>query len=101
MGDGNSTRHRDLSSEDDDDDGVCEGRDGSGIRAPAGPSCLLPPLDPGWCVVERCDTCEKFPHDFGAAVTISYHVKAIICVDGYEHVIAHCPVLLAQLDRAG
>ena len=37
----------------------CEGCGGSGVRAPATPSCAIDHLT-GWILVERCDVCEKF-----------------------------------------
>lgn len=65
----------------------CEGCDGSGIRAPAHPSC---PVDcpTGWIIVERCDLCEKFPSDFEAALSRYKQVKTAECSNKSEHIIA-------------
>ena len=67
----------------------CEGCDGSGVRAPASPSC---PFDPAarspWAVVERCDTCERFPDDQTAARAIFTRVREQLCLNDGSHILA-------------
>lgn len=66
----------------------CEGCDGTGIRAPATPLCALEMPGPGWIVVERCDTCCKYPSDEVAARARYDVVRVVLCANGAEHVIA-------------
>ena len=66
----------------------CEGCDGSGIRAPATPSCRLPILESGWFVVERCDYCERYSDDLCAAESQFLESKWIRCASGGWHAIA-------------
>jgi hypothetical protein len=66
----------------------CEGCGGRGIRAPATPSCVLPPLQDGWCVVERCDYCEVYEDDLAAAMAISDVARWVVCASGGWHAIA-------------
>ena len=47
------------------DEPPCDGCDGSGIRPDATPHAGKPPE--GYVVIERCDTCMKFPGDLEAA----------------------------------
>jgi hypothetical protein len=65
----------------------CEGCDGSGIRWPAGPSCPLPDLPAGWVVVERCDSCERFPDDLAAAAVVCGQSKWLQCESGGFHAV--------------
>jgi hypothetical protein len=73
----------------DPDEDHCEGCDGSGIRAPAGPTCMLPTWPLGWCFVERCDYCERYPDDRSAALAVSPEVQLIKCAAAGVHAIAH------------
>lgn len=66
---------------------VCEGCYGTGMRAPAGPSCILPPIEKSWFVVERCDNCERFSDDLAAASQFP-RFKWIMCETGGWHAIA-------------
>lgn len=66
----------------------CEGCDGSGIRAPAVPSCRVRAWRERWIVVERCDTCERFSDDLAAAL-VRYRVAGWFgCESGGEHALA-------------
>ena len=65
----------------------CEGCDGSGIRVPARPSCSLPELPDGWCIVERCDTCMTYADDYEAGSSISANPRWIKCASGGWHVV--------------
>lgn len=73
---------------DDEEFDTCEGCDGSGIRAPAEPSCALEDRGPEWFVVERCDYCELFADDLAAALTLAKDAEWIRCGSGGWHVIA-------------
>jgi len=64
----------------------CEGCDGSGIRAPAHPSCYVP-LPHGFSVIERCDSCEVYPDDLAAARAIADDCRWLRCADGGSHAI--------------
>jgi hypothetical protein len=75
--------------EDEDGSSPCEGCDGSGIRCPAGPSCVIPDLDESvWTIVERCDNCELYENDFEAARVLFEVVQWVQCTEGGDHVIA-------------
>ena len=74
---------------DEDGSSPCEGCDGSGIRCPAEPSCVIPELDESvWTIVERCDTCELFEYEFDAALVIFEVVRWVRCTESGDHVIA-------------
>jgi hypothetical protein len=64
----------------------CPGCPGTGVRCPATPSCRLPRLK-GWTVVERCDTCERYPNDLAAAAALFQNVKWVTCADGGRHAV--------------
>ena len=68
-------------------DEQCEGCDGTGIRAPATPSCRLPARYRSWVVVERCDYCERYPDDLTAARRLFAVAKWIQCASGGWHAI--------------
>lgn len=66
----------------------CEGCDGSGIRCPATPSCQLREADlAGWTIIERCDTCERYPDDLSAGAALFREVRWIECASGGHHAI--------------
>lgn len=67
-----------------DDD--CEGCDGSGVRVPASPSCLLNVVD-DWIIVERCDTCQQFMSDIDAADSVFLETRWVTCASGGAHAI--------------
>jgi hypothetical protein len=67
--------------------GDCEGCDGTGIRCPAEPSCVLSNLPRGWVVVERCDYCEQYPDDLVAAHVLCEVVTRIRCAEGGLHAV--------------
>lgn len=69
----------------------CPGCPGNGIRCPATPSCRLPRLQ-GWTVVERCDTCERYPNDLAAAAALFRTVKWVACADGGRHAVGKDPI---------
>lgn len=68
----------------------CEGCGGSGVRAPATPSCHIAGVQQGWMVVERCDLCQIFPDDLSAAHVVSTGARWMRCEDEGWHVIAQC-----------
>jgi hypothetical protein len=69
----------------------CPGCQGNGIRCPATPSCQLPQLK-GWTVVERCDTCQRYPNDLAAATALFQKVKWATCADGGSHAVGKGPI---------
>lgn len=69
----------------------CPGCAGTGARCPATPSCRLPRLK-GWTVVERCDTCERYPNDLVAAAALYQTVKWVTCADGGRHAVGKDPI---------
>jgi hypothetical protein len=67
---------------------MCEGCDGSGVRCPATPSCLLPGVEAaGWTIVERCDTCMKYSDDLSAAATRFAEIRWVRCASGGDHAV--------------
>ena len=68
----------------------CPGCSGNGIRCPATPSCRLPRLQ-GWTVVERCDTCDRYPNDLAAAAALFQTAKWIMCAAGGLHAVGKDP----------
>lgn len=61
---------------------------GTGVHDPATPSCTVPDVPEGWHIVERCDNCEWFDDDMGAA-RVYYEDNSILevyCTDGGSHV---------------
>ena len=74
--------------EPDTDKSDCEGCDGTGIRWPAQPLCLVPGIEgTSLVVIERCDTCEVYPDDLAAAVTLFENVKWVQCPNGGSHAV--------------
>ena len=63
----------------------CEGCDGTGIRVPADPSCLLPAEASNWIVVEKCDYCDRYEDDFAAAAQVFETVKWVQCASAGWH----------------
>lgn len=74
----------------------CEGCDGSGVRAPALPSCRIE-VPRGWTIVERCDTCELFESDLAAAQARFRYARWVICANGGEHAIGRRPRVTRRL----
>ena len=70
----------------------CEGCDGAGVRIPAGPSCLLPPIPEGWCVIERCDYCEIYSDDHEAGLAVAPEARWVQCSTGGWHAIVPEPL---------
>jgi hypothetical protein len=64
----------------------CDGCGGSGIRVPAVPSCRIS-LSQNQTIVERCDSCERFPDDLAAARTLYADAMWIICKNGGRHAV--------------
>lgn len=73
----------------------CDGCDGSGVRAPASPSCNLPINNSHVIVVERCDACQRFDNDMQAAQSMYDVANWITCSNGGSHVIANVRTLRA------
>jgi hypothetical protein len=72
-------------------DGDCEGCDGSGVRCPAEPSCILSNLPRDWVVVERCDYCERYPDDLAAARVVCEVATWMRCSEGGLHAVGRLP----------
>jgi hypothetical protein len=67
---------------------LCDGCDGSGIRAPAQPSCKIEGERAPWIAVERCDTCDRYPDDLTAALSQFKVAAWFQCSDGGFHALA-------------
>ncbi len=79
---------------------ACEGCDGSGIRDPSTPSCSLH-LPQGWHVLERCDTCQRFPSDMAAArQRYGDHLWSVVCDDGGWHIVVPDPARCGASGRS-
>ena len=65
----------------------CKSCDGSGIRAPATPSCEIRDIPEGYQVIERCDTCARYSDDLEAALTVAEDAQWTECQDGGSHAI--------------
>lgn len=66
----------------------CDGCDGSGVRWPAEPNCTIPELENSdWNIVERCDTCSRYPDNLSAAGVIYSVVKWVPCLAGGWHAV--------------
>lgn len=76
----------------------CQACRGSGIRAPAHPSCKIAGNRWPWIVVERCDTCERFADDLQAALTDYAVAGWFRCVDGGWHALADSRWLIDRED---
>ena len=87
--------HGTAGQEESDFGHACEGRNGSGIRSPATPSCRLPRLVK-WVVVERCDVCERYPNDLSAAAAVFDEVKWIRCAAGGWHAVGRQSSAISQ-----
>lgn len=66
----------------------CEGCGGTGIRAPASPSCRIEIPARHWIVVEKCNTCDLFPDDLSAALSRYRIAGWFTCATGGEHALA-------------
>lgn len=67
---------------------VCDACQDRGARFPCTPSCSIPALKEHWIVVEKCDSCDRFPDDLSAAVAFFRVAGWFPCSDGGEHVLA-------------
>ena len=68
--------------------GRCDACHGRGVFFPSIPSCSIPGLEDPWIVVERCDSCEKFPDDLSAALRFFRVAGWFPCQSGGEHALA-------------
>lgn len=70
---------------------ACEGCGASeveGIRWPAEPDCPLPEIEgSNWEIVEKCDTCNRYPDDLSAAARLFSIVRWVPCADGGWHAV--------------
>lgn len=66
---------------------ICEGCDGSGIRAPAEPLCAVPMDATDWIIVERCDYCDRYSDDLVAARQVSIEARWVQCAAGGWHAV--------------
>jgi hypothetical protein len=66
---------------------VCDGCQDRGVRFPCAPSCSIPALKKQWIVVEKCDSCDRFPDDLSAALAFFRVAGWFLCSDGGEHVL--------------
>lgn len=62
---------------------------GSGVLAPAAPSCDIAGWTATWIVVERCDACARFEDDLSAALSRFRVAGWFRCTDGGEHALAN------------
>jgi hypothetical protein len=85
---GRSDSHYFLNTSHYDNSPECDGCDGSGIRAPAAPSCRFDENEiREWTIVERCDTCERYPDDLTAALAMFREARWVLCAEGSHHAI--------------
>lgn len=70
---------------------LCVACGGSGILSPAKPSCSIARPRGTWIVVERCDSCEKYPDDLTAALARFKIAAWFLCANGGEHALAQTP----------
>ena len=63
----------------------CKACEGKGLFAPASPSCTIPAIRNPWVVVERCDSCETFPDDLTAALSLYRVAGWFLCTGGSLH----------------
>lgn len=66
----------------------CSACGGNGLFAPAKPDCKILALKPPWIVVEKCDSCDKFPDDLEAGLSKFKIVGWFPCSDGGYHALA-------------
>lgn len=67
----------------------CEACHGTGVFAPAVPSCSIDAKRVGWLVVERCDACERYADDLSAALSRFRVAGWFQCRDGGWHALAN------------
>jgi hypothetical protein len=67
----------------------CPACSGTGLLAPAVPSCSIPALKHPWIVVEKCDFCDKFTDDMTAGLSRFRIVGWFLCADGGHHALAN------------
>jgi hypothetical protein len=67
----------------------CKACCGTGILAPARPSCEIPARRGPWVVVERCDDCKRFKDDLSAALSRYVVAGWFECCDGGSHALAN------------
>jgi len=66
----------------------CYACNGSGALFPCEPSCHISALRHPWIVVEKCDSCDRFPDDLSAAMTYFRIAGWFLCTDSGEHALA-------------
>ena len=67
----------------------CQAFGGTGVLAPAIPSCRIPARKGPWIVVEKCDACDQYVDDLAAASSLFRIAGWFGCEDGAEHALAN------------
>ena len=67
----------------------CRACGGSGVLAPAVPSCKIRARKEPWVVVEKCDVCEQYVNDLAAASSLFQVAGWFACENGAEHALAN------------
>ena len=62
---------------------------GSGVLAPAVPSCTISAWKRPWIVVEKCDTCDRYVDDLAAALSLFRTAGWFACNNGAHHALAN------------
>ena len=67
----------------------CRACGGSGVLAPAMPSCKIAARKEPWVVVEKCDACDRYTNDLTAASSVFQVAGWFACNNGAEHALAN------------
>lgn len=67
----------------------CQACGGSGVMAPAMPSCKIPAWKEPWIVVEKCDACDRYVDDLTAASSVFQVAGWFACSNAAEHALAN------------
>ena len=67
----------------------CQACGGSGVLAPAMPSCKILAWKEPWLVVEKCDACDRYVDDLVAASSLFQVVGWFTCNSGAQHALAN------------
>ena len=67
----------------------CRACGGSGVLAPAVPSCKIPARKEPWVAVEKCDACDRYVDDLAAASSSFQVTGWFTCGNGVQHALAN------------
>ena len=59
---------------------------GTGVRDDAPTECRLR-VPPGWRVIEKCHTCNRYKDDLSAARAVARQVRPVTCTLGHIHAV--------------